>query len=290
VPPVDRLKPIRAASSESGYTLLDFMREYPDDAACLEHLWRARYSPDGETAYCPKCECQRSFKRYSFAARRQSWTCTGCGHHITPTAGTIFAKSSTSLQLWFYAMYLMTSTRCGISAKQLERELGVKYKTAWRMFNKIRTHLMADDGEPLTGAVEADETLIGGQTRNSHRREREALGWDRKRYDNERKTIVFAAVERDGRVRTRIITNSDGATLRDAVQETVEPGSILYTDEHGGYRTLRTSYDHRTIRHRDKIYAVGTTHTQTIEGFFSIAKNAIRGVHHGVSTRHCRVT
>ncbi len=154
------------------------------------------------------------------------------------------------------------------------------------MFNKIRTHLMADDGEPLTGAVEADETLIGGQTRNSHRREREALGWDRKRYNNERKTIVFAAVERDGRVRTRIITNSDGATLRDAVQETVEPGSILYTDEHGGYRTLGTSYDHRTIRHRDKIYAVGTTHTQTIEGFFSIAKNAIRGVHHGVSTRH----
>jgi transposase len=125
----------------------------------------------------------------------------------------------------------MTSTRCGISAKQLERELGVKYRTAWRMFNKIRNHLMADDGEPLSGSVEVDETFIGGRMRNSHRREREALGWDRKRYDNERKTIVLAAVERDGRVRTRIIPNSSGPTLREAVQANVAPGSILYTDE-----------------------------------------------------------
>ena len=93
------------------------------------------------------------------------------GHHIHPTAGTIFHKSSTSLHLWFYAMYLMTSTRCGISAKQLERELGVTYKTAWRMFNLIRNQLMADDDEPLSGEVEVDETFVGGKTRESDRRE-----------------------------------------------------------------------------------------------------------------------
>src|SRR5438132_8148751 len=155
MPPVDRLKPIRAASSESGYTLVEFMRDYPNDAACLEYLWRTRHSPDGESAYCPKCDRDRTFKRYECATRRQSWTCTGCGHHIHPTAGTIFEKSSTSLQLWFYALYLMSSTRCGISAKQLERELGVEYRTAWRMFNKIRAHLMADDGAVFSGAVEA---------------------------------------------------------------------------------------------------------------------------------------
>src|SRR5205823_1577065 len=159
---------------------------------------------------------------------------------------------------------------------------GVKYRTAWRMFNKIRAHLMADAGGPLTGHVEADETLIGGKTRNSHRREREALGWDRKRYDNERKVMVFAAVERDGRVRAQIIPNSSGATLRGVVQENIEAGSTLYTDEWGGYRTLADAYDHRTIRHRDRIYVDGTTHTQTVEGFFALAKNAIRGVHHGV--------
>ncbi len=285
MPPVDRLKPIHAASSESGYTLMQFMREWPDDATCLESLWRTRHSPDGETAYCPKCEVERTFKRYECATRRQSWTCTGCGHHIHPTAETIFEKSSTSLHLWFYAMYLMTSTRCGISAKQLERDLGVKYRTAWRVFNKIRNQLMADDGALLTGEVEVDETLLGGKMRNSERRKREALGWDKKRYDNEKKTMVFAAVERGGRVRARAIPNSSGPTLRKIVSETVAAGSILYTDEWTGYTTLGDTYTHRTIRHRDRVYAIGSTHTQTIEGFFGGVKNAIRGVYHGVSTQ-----
>jgi transposase len=286
MPPVDRLKPIRAASSESGFTLVEFMREFPDDATCLEHLWRTRHSPDGKNAYCPKCEVERRFKRYKTTTRRQSWTCTACGHHVHPTAGTIFQGSSTSLQLWFYAMYLMASTRCGISAKQLERELGVKYRTAWRMFNKIRYELMGDGDTLLTGAVEADETLIGPKTmRNSERRKREALGWDRKRYDNERKTMVFAAVERDGRVRARVVPNSSGPTLRTIVTGNVEPGSILYTDEWAGYHALGDTYDHRTIRHRERIYVDGSTHTQTVEGFFSLVKNAIRCVHHGVSDR-----
>jgi len=285
MPPVDRLQPIRAASSESGYTLVEFMREYPDDDACLEHLWRTRHAPDGENAHCPKCDRERPFKRYKTAQRRQSWTCTACGHHVHPTAGTIFHKSSTSLQLWFYAMYLMASTRCGISAKQLERELGVKYRTAWRMFNKIRYELMGHGDMLLTGEVEADETFFGGRIRNDARRKRDALGWSPKRWDQETKTMVFAAVERDGRVRATAIPNSSGPTLRAIVTGNVEPGSILYTDEWGGYRTLADTYEHRTIRHRDRIYVDGSTHTQTVEGFFGRVKNAIRGVHHGVSDR-----
>jgi transposase len=285
MPPVDRLKPIRTHSSESGYSLIQFMQEYPDDATCLEWLWRMRHSPDGETAYCPKCEVERTFKRYECATRRQSWTCTACGHHVHPTAGTIFEKSSTSLHLWFYAMYLMSSTRCGISAKQLERELGVHYKTAWRMFNKIRNYLMADDGEPLSGEVEVDETLLGGKIRNAARRKRDALGWSPKRWDSETKTMVFAAVERNGRVRAQVIPNSSGPTLRKIVRDNVQPGSTLYTDEWLGYLTLRDSYLHRTIRHRDRIYVDGSTHTQTVEGFFGGMKNAIRGVYHGVSNR-----
>src|SRR5690606_31945648 len=128
-----RKNPTRAASSESDYSLIEFMREYPDDETCLEWLWRNRFSEDGIHAHCPKCDTTREFKRYETKQQRQSWTCNGCGHHIHPTAGTIFHKSSTSLHLWFYAMYLMTSTRCGISAKQLERELGVTYKTAHRI-------------------------------------------------------------------------------------------------------------------------------------------------------------
>ena len=280
--PVDRKNPVRGAGSESGYSIMEFMREFPDDGACLDYLWRQRYSRDGQTAWCDRCQQMRTHRRYE---GRHSYDCTACGRHVSVTAGTIFHKSSTSLQLWFYAMYVMASTRCGISAKQLERELGVTYKTAWRMFNLIRNKLMADDGEPLTGAVEADETLIGGKMRNSHRREREKLGWDRKRYDNERKTMVFAVVEREGRVKAQIIPNSSGPTLRGAVRENVEPGTTLYTDEWVGYRTLEADYPRLTIRHRDRVYAEGDTHTQTIEGFFGLLKNALRGVHHGVSDK-----
>src|SRR5438270_12594474 len=165
MPPVDRHNPIRAASSESSVSLMEFMREFPDDEACLRHIWRERFSPDGEHAFCKRCETERVFKRYETAQKRPCWFCSACGFRVHPLTGTIFERSSTSLQLWFYAMYLITSTRCGISAKHLERELGVTYKTAWRMFNKIRNQLMTQDGEPLSGDVEADETLYGGKFR-----------------------------------------------------------------------------------------------------------------------------
>jgi transposase len=289
MPPVDRNNPKRAASSESQYSVLEFMREFPDDAACLDYLWRSRYAPDGEHAFCPRCATARRFKRYENKTRvRHVWKCTSCTQELSPTAGTIFHKSSTSLHLWFYAMWIMTSTRCGVSAKQLERELGVTYKTAWRMFHLIRTKLMEQDGDPLSGDVEADETLIGGKMRNPDRREREALGWDRKRYDNERKkTMVFGAVERGGRVRATVIPNSSGQTLHNAVQTYVMPGSILFTDEWGGYTTVgKTMKAHQRIRHSDRVYVEGDVHTQTIEGFWSLTKNGIRGVYHSVSKKH----
>src|SRR6266567_803328 len=155
----DRNNPIRQTSSESDFSLMEFMREYPDDASCLDRLWRDRFAPDGHHARCPRCERERKFHR---TKTRAAYTCDSCGLHIHPQKRTIFERSSTSLHLWFYAMYLIASTRCGISAKQLERELGVHYKTAWRMFNKIRNELMADDDTPLSGHVEADETLLGG--------------------------------------------------------------------------------------------------------------------------------
>ena len=119
MPPVNRNQPTRAESSESRYTLMEFMREFPDDTACLDWLWRNRYAPDGEHADCPRCEATaQPFKRYETAQHRQSWTCTGCGYHLHPTAGTIFHKSSTSLHLWFYAMYLMTSTRLALPTRR----------------------------------------------------------------------------------------------------------------------------------------------------------------------------
>jgi transposase-like protein len=263
---------------------MEFMREFPDDATCLEWLWRTRYSADGETARCPKCDQDRTFKRYETKQRRQSWTCTACGHHIHPTAGTIFHKSSTSLHLWFYAMYLITSTRCGISAKHLERELGVHYKTAWRMFNKIRNQLMTQETDQLAGSVEIDETFVGGKPRQADRNRRAKYGWNAQTDYWNRKAIVFAAVERGGRVRAEHVPHSRGPLVERKAREFVLPGSMIFTDEYRPYQRLgKTGYTHRRISHNAKVYVDGDVHTQTIDGFFGLFKTGVRGAHHAIS-------
>ncbi|MBA3734001.1 MAG: IS1595 family transposase [Actinobacteria bacterium] len=287
MPPVDRRNPIRAASSESTCSLLEFAREFPDDESCLVWLWRERFAPDGEHAHCSRCDAERVFKRYVTAQKRPCWFCQTCGHRIHPMAGTIFERSSTSLQLWFYAMYLMASTRCGISAKQLERELGVHYKTAWRMFNKIRNKLMTQEGaEPLAGSVEADETFVGGKPRESYRREVARRGWNMQTAYWDRKAIVFGAVQRGGKLRAEVIPDSRARTLDVKVREFVMPESILYTDDFQAYRQIgRKGYVHRRINHSARVYVMGDVHTQTIEGFFGLFKNGVRGVYHSVSQK-----
>ncbi len=287
MPPVDRNNPKRAKSSDSRVSFMEFMDEFPDDRACLEHLWRTRYAEDGEHASCPKCRQVRSFKRYETAQQRQSWTCTACGHHIHPTAGTIFHKSSTSLRLWFYAIYLVSSSRCGIAAKQLERELGVNYKTALRMLHLIREHLMEQDDTPLSGEVEVDETfIVGRRMRNSERRERAALGIHPQDPHRAKATIVYGAVERGGRIRATVIPDSRARTLVGRTTEYVLPGSMIFTDEWKSYLRLgKVGYTHHRIRHRARVYVDGNVHTQTIDGFFGHFKTDVRGTHHAVSAK-----
>jgi transposase len=288
MPPVDRNNPVRAKSSDSQVSFMEFLREYPDDASCLEWLWRTRFSPDGERAECPKCETERAFKRYKTTQRRQSWTCTACGHHIHPTAGTIFHKSSTSLHLWFYAIYLMASTRCGISAKQLERELGVNYKTAWRMFKLIRTDLMSQDYQgPLSGDVEVDETWVGGKMRESEKRAVKESGSNRiGPYVKKRETVI-GMVERGGRVVALHVPSRYGYEIRSTMRKHIDAGCSVYTDDFGGYEGVGRHFKrHQTINHSLRIYAQGDVHTQTVEGFFALVKNGIRGVYHAVSPHH----
>jgi transposase len=280
MPPVNRNKPIRAKTSESKYTLMDFMATFPDDATCLEWLWRNRYSRDGINAHCSRCKSMNVFAKYETAQQRQSWTCTGCGHHVHPTAGTIFHKSSTSLHLWFYAMYMMTSTRCGISAKQLERELGVTYKTAWRMAHLIRHKLMTQPTGPMNSGepVEIDETYIGGSRRGT-RRGRAGL-------DTPHKTAVLGIVQRKGHVVAMTVPNVQRATVMPHITERVLPKSTVYTDEYSVYNPLCDTYKHRRIRHAERVYVSGNVHTNTIEGFWSLVKRGIGGVYHSVSAKH----
>src|SRR5665213_3210701 len=297
----DRKNPVRADSSESRFSVMEFMRQFPDDDACMLHLWRTRYSPDGEHAECPRCKVTRTFKHYANGDRRQSWTCTTCGLHVHPTAGTIFHKSSTSLQLWFYAMWLITSTRCGISAKQLERELGVTYKTAWRMFNLIRNELMGPVDTLLSGKVEMDETYVGGKPRLEDKRawaDAPSRAVAAQNWSHENKVRVFGMVERNktetvdevetktaGKIAAYVIPEKPQAEIVQHMANHVEGDTIIYTDDARLYtRLAKDGWDHRTINHYAGVYVSGDIHTQTIEGFWSLVKR-ISGTHHAVSAK-----
>jgi transposase len=143
------------------YTINHFNNEFPNDNACLQYIMDERF-PKG-LAHCEKCQKETQHHRVT---GRTAYACDHCGSHLYPLAGTIFEKTTTSLRLWFYAMYLMGSTRCGISAKQVQRETGVTYKTAWRMFKQIRSLLSEEDLQLEGDRVEMDETYYGGRVRS----------------------------------------------------------------------------------------------------------------------------
>ncbi len=281
--PKTRDNPKRQKSSEADLSLMEFLERYPDDAACLDRLWREGYAPDGHHAYCSKCGRERKFHR---TKTRASYTCDTCGLHVHPMKGTIFEGSPISLKLWFYVMYVMASTRCGVSAKQMEREIGVTYKTAHRMMKKIRTELMNDeDAEPLSGDVEVDETSWGGKPRKAHGETRFSPDAQERRAAGiafrEAKPTVLGMVERGGRVRARVIAS------RRAVTANVKPDSIIFTDDWGSYKPLRRHYiDHKVINHSAGVYVEGSTHTNTIEGFFGNLKTGMRGAYKKVSPRY----
>ncbi len=205
-------------------TIQQFFKQFPDDDACLKHLFEVRF---GQGHPCNRCK--REAKWHPIAAER-AFSCQWCGNHLHPTVGTIFKKSRTSLQLWFYSIFLFTQTRHGVSAKELQRQLGVTYKTAYRMGMLIRKHMDAIDGEaPLGGTgttVEIDETMVGGY--RPGKRGRGAEG----------KTIVFGMMQHEGDVMTKVVPNVRRATLHPIITENVEPGSTIHTDELKSYRGL----------------------------------------------------
>ena len=264
---------------ELRYTVENFHSRFPNDDACLERIKEQRLP--GGVAVCHKCEKPRKHYR---VRGRTAYACETCGNHIFPLAGTIFEKTSTSLRLWFYAMYLMGSTRCGISAKQIQRETGVTYKCAWRMFHQIRK-LMGEElrlGGPQSGGVEVDEMYHGG------RRKGEA---GRMLAGNKGKnTRVIGVVERKGRIKAQVAPDLTMNVANTLVKEYVLPETMVYTDEsviYGAVRHLEgMGYEHKRINHSQKVYVAGDVHTNTIEGFWSLVKRGIGGVYHSVSAKY----
>jgi len=269
------------------YTVSEFNAEIPNDDACLEFMKEQRF-PGGVTM-CESEKCGVERKHYRVAGRT-AYACDHCGHHVYPLARTIFEKSTTSLKLWFHAMFQMGSTKCGISAKQIQRETGVTYKTAWRMFKQIRT-LMSDDVSLEGEAVEVDEMYHGGKRKGKKGRPGAA---------DLKKVPVVGIVERNtkertGRVVARVTKNTNLETLQGMVREYVLPKSTVYTDEYPSYgnislmmdkeRKTELHYRHRRINHSEGVYVQGDVHTNTIEGFWSLVKRGIGGTHHMVSAK-----
>lgn len=257
-------------------TVRQFFARFPDDDACLNHIMEVRY---GLRHMCEKCGKEATFHKIT---GRRAFACAACGDHVYPCAGTIFEDSRTSLQSWFYAIYLFVTTRHGVSGKELQRTLGVTYKTAWRMGQQIRDLMGTVDGfEVLKGHVELDEAYVGGH--RPGKRGRGAAG----------KTIVMGLKERDGRLQTEVIPNVKKDTLREVVLENVEKGSVVSTDELISYGLLEgDGYKHGAVKHGAKEWAYydyrheATHHTNSVESFWKLFKASVRSTHIHVSSKH----
>ena len=249
----------------------EFQRQFPDDEACLQRIMIERYG--GTELVCPKCGEHGKFYRMT---RERAFVCQHCKHQLRPTVGTPMERSRTPLHKWFYAMFLFTTTRHGVSAKELQRQLGVTYKTAWRMAHEIRKFMAEVDGEtPLGGTVEADETYVGGH--RPGKSGRGAAG----------KTVVFGMLERGGDVMALVVPNVSKRTLRPIMTENIEPGSTVHTDEFGACRGLdRAGCRHETVSHKLGEYVNGDSHVNGLEGFWARLKLALRGAHIHVSRKH----
>jgi len=203
------------------FTVKDFQKRFPDDDTCLEWLRRKLYP---EKIFCTFC--RKPTKHYKIRGRKV-YTCEECSHHFSPTAGTIFHKSPTPLTTWFYTIYLMAQTRSGISAKQIQRETGVTYKTAWRMCNEIRKRLGERGIASFAGKIEVDESYFGGRNRGGKRGR-----------GSENKTPVVGIIQRQGQLMTIVVSDIKRKTVLPIVDKTVEKGSRIYTDEYSIYNKL----------------------------------------------------
>lgn len=268
----------KSPSSSPEFSVRQFFERFPDDDACLEHIMQVRFG--GTTMDCPSCGAEGEFHKLT---KRRVYACPHCLFQIAPTANTILHDTRTPLVSWFYAMYLFCTTRHGVSGKELQRQLGVTYKTAWRIGQQIRKLTMVADFDALlSGHVELDEAYVGGR-RSGGKRGRGAPG----------KTIVMGLIERDGKMKAKVIPNVKKETLRGVVLQSVEPGSMVSTDELYSYNLLTSDgYQHGVVSHGKKEYAYydyrqGVTHhVNTVEGFWRLFKASIRSTHVQISGKY----
>jgi transposase len=259
------------------FTIKQFNNKYPNDDACLQEIFNNRFSHLQE---CP--HCKKAFSFYKVTDRK-CYACAFCGHQLHPLANTIFHKSSTSLKNWFYAIFLFSVSKNGVSAKELERQLGVTYKCAYRIAKQIRK-LFDKDVNQLGGIVEIDETYCGGKESNKHT-DKKVKGTQGRSIKT--KTPVLGAVEREGNIIAKVVCNTASSTIKPFVRKNIKLSAAIKTDEYKSYNPLKKlGYNHATVDHGKKQFVIGNAHTNNLEGFWSQLKRSIHGTHHFVSPKY----
>ncbi|MDE0033993.1 MAG: IS1595 family transposase [Deltaproteobacteria bacterium] len=269
--------------------LITIFHRFPDQEACVEHLEKIRW---GDKPECPHCKSER-VGRKADSGRVGRWNCHACHASFNVLAGTIFQKTRMPLQKWFLAIGLIVNAKKSLSSCQLSRDLDINQPTALYMQHRIRSAMASGQGEMLQGIVEADETYVGGKPRKGNRHGKggpgsidnfmDPLPPKPKRGRGTSKTPVVGVVERGGAVRAKVATDLTGRGLLAFIKKHVTPeGSLLITDEYTAYNVMHKHIQHATINHATQ-YADGETHTNTIEGFWSLLKRAWHGSHHKYS-------
>lgn len=250
------------------YGVREFERDFPNEEACLKLIF--------ETLHTYKCSCGG---RYSPLKGRKQYQCSKCRFQIAPAANTIFHKSATPLKMWFLAILHFSNAKSGYSAKQLERDLNVTYKTAWRILRLIRRSL-GQRNNPLKGIVEIDETYFGGKKKAG--RNNELLSQAMKA-----KSVIAGAVERKGDILAKVAPNSKAKTLGKFLWDNVSPEETrLMTDDSTRYWKIASPYVRESVNHSRGEYVRGEAHINSIESFWSHIKRSIKGVHKSVSKQY----
>jgi len=262
-------------------TLSELEARFSTEDACKSYLASRRW-PDG--VRCPRCGSDKVYK----LSRVWHWQCrcSPNGYRFSVLVGTIFENTNYPLQTWFKVIYLMLSSKKGISALQIHRMIGTgSYSTAWYMCHRIRAGLSNEEFRKLVGFVEVDETFVGGKAKNRHKNKRGGGG-----RGPSGKTPIVGAVSRGGKVVAKVIDNVDTETLDKFVRETVsEKVSLLSTDDNSGYRYLNRWFNHGVVHHAIGEYVIGAIHTNTIDSFWSMIKRGIVGTFHKVSKKYLQL-
>lgn len=256
-------------------TLQDAIKFFADLDTCTTFMAQLRW-PEGVT--CPICEG----KAVSYLSTRRLWKCKACKKQFSVKQGTVMEDSPIGLDKWLAAMWLISNAKNGISSCEIHRALGITQKSAWFLLHRIRLAMQNGTFEKMTGQVEADETYIGGLARNMHRSEhsRKITGTG-----GAGKVAVMGLLERDGKVRAKVIRDATQLTLHAEVRGNVEPGAELFTDAWKGYGGLHQEYIHQVINHAEK-YVDGQIHTNGIENFWSLLKRGLKGTYVSVEPFH----